>query len=169
MGYDDDECLECYCSGGGNEPCSNFLETCLTCVDKICVSSTPRVISALKNFDWSCTETCTKCDSTSITLNVPLCDHHLKQRFTNDPNLEYNCYLCDHEGKCYYPEDETNNNFAFCDECELNLQVYCKKRDRGKDHKYNDNYYHGTCSECNLDGIPVVDLPLCNYHIELTK
>ena len=72
MGYDDCECLACYCNGGGNNPCKGRYDTCLTCVDAICKDgATHRVTFALKNNDWNPDNECELCHkSRKITIQI---------------------------------------------------------------------------------------------------
>ena len=168
MGYDNNECLECYCCCGSNNPCDNYSDICLKCIHEICESASNRVVYALKNFDWACSGTCTKCNSNGITIDIPLCDHHLKQRNcddSSDPNEDFDCYLCDYEGECHYEKTEVIKDLSFCRDCELNLQTFCQ----GEQRRQWAIGYRDKCSSCNLDEVIVQNLSLCNYHIGLTK
>lgn len=175
MGYDDNECFACFHQGGGNNPCKDegsYLETCLTCIDKLCGNTTGRVISALMNFDWNPSGRCTECNKSGITISVLLCNYHTTERnFIDDnTNINYECYLCDYEGKCNYDENFENvvDDFACCDNCSTEITEYCIKRTIGTPDSWKGNGYNGQCSRCKLS-LPLEELPLCNYHIELIK
>jgi hypothetical protein len=137
----------------------------------------------LKNFKWDYNGTCTKCNSNGITIDIPLCDHHLKQRpsfssddssedssedSNEDSNEDYDCFLCDYEGERHYDGDEKINKFEFCDECWSSLLNCCAKRIRGEPQTWEGNGWIGICSRCNQNG-GVEVLYICKYHIELTK
>lgn len=172
MGYDD-ECFECYHGFQGNNPCENdgsHQETCLKCIHEICGSTSNRVISALQKFDWNCNGRCTQCDTVGITIEILLCDYHLKQRNCLDnPDIEYECYLCDYEGKCYYDENHILlNDDTYCNDCENQIQTFCNKRTRGTPRIWDGNGYIATCSRCKLV-CGVEELSLCHHHIALIK
>lgn len=177
MGYDNFECFECYNQYGHNNPCSetgSHSETCLKCIGEICGVTTNRVIYALKNADWSCNARCTRCDFVGMTIEVLLCENCLENRNLDDPDKEYDCFLCDHEGECNYEDDEnewTNNlhDNAFCEKCEEELRGLCDKRSRGEPKVWGGCGYYGTCFRCNISGGGVEELPICNHHAELIK
>jgi len=176
MGYDDDECLECYNGSGGNNPCrddGSYHETCLKCIHEICGSdATNRVIGALQNsFQWNCNSRCTQCDSVGITIEILLCDYHSKQRpCSEEPNIEYECFLCDYEGECHYDEKHILlRDYAYCDDCRNELQTQYTERTRGSPKIWDGNGYIGTCSRCKSVNIGVEELPFCLHHIELIK
>ena len=173
MGYDSFECLKCY-GYGSNNPCEDdgsHVETCLKCIHKICEATTNRVVYALKEkFDWNSNGRCTQCDTVGITIEILLCDYHSNQRpYLDDPNVEYDCYLCDYEGECHYDdEDSVTQELVCCDECQNELNTRFTVRTRGTPRIWEGNGYQDTCSRCNLER-PVEELPLCNHHIELIK
>jgi hypothetical protein len=176
MGYDGNECFACFHQEGGNNPCKdegNYLETCLTCIDKLCGSTTGRVISALMNFDWNPSGRCTECNKSGITISILLCDYHTTERnFLDDEStIDYACFLCDYEGKCNYDENDTSETWIwlpYCNNCTTKITEYCIKKITGIPEIWSGNGYIGECSRCKLSN-PVEELPLCNYHSELIK
>ncbi len=77
MGYDDGECIGCYCNFGGN--CDGTeRDMCLVCIYKLCgTRSSNRVTYVLKNNDWDTNETCDACLNDGITIRVTVCDYHV--------------------------------------------------------------------------------------------
>lgn len=175
MGYDSFECFECYNGGGRNNICDDegkHLETCLTCIDKICGHSTQRVIYALKNFDWDPSGRCTECNKEGITVAILLCDYHVTERkFLNEESNDYECYLCDYEGHHNYIEDDPSEKWdqlPYCDACATEVSDLCTKRTRGTFEQWSGCGYNGTCSRCK-SRTAVEELPLCNHHTQLTQ
>lgn len=82
MGYDDDECMFCYCVYGCNtipEDDTHY-DVCLKCLSYVTQgdSTSGRVIGALQNNRWTCNSHCGYCDKKSmITIEIALCKHHL--------------------------------------------------------------------------------------------
>lgn len=173
MGYDKCECFECYNNGGGNNLCiddGSYSETCLTCIDNICGSTSFRVIDALKHFDWNCNGRCTNCDSNGITISILLCEFcHDNREFLDDPNEEYVCDLCDYEGKCNYSNTEELDDFMVCSKCEHELKNIFVKRRRGEPNEW-DSWIreYGSCMICNVQNY-IQSFSFCNHHIKLAK
>lgn len=176
MGYDPDECLDCYVSGGGNNPCSNegsHVETCLTCIDELCGSTTSRVTYALTKFDWDPNGRCTNCNKSGITIAILLCTDctsgrkFLTETVPSDNN--YDCSLCDYEGECNYDcNTESLNWYPYCDDCTTEITSLLTKRTIGIPEVWSGNGYIGLCIRCNLCD-PVEELLLCDHHLELIK
>jgi len=91
MGYDEYECLSCYCGdgGGGNNPTSKKAWTCMKCIDRITeeYQDCSRVISAIKY--WTQNESrhgdCERCGRTKkLVLNVTTCKYHPRVDPVND-------------------------------------------------------------------------------------
>jgi hypothetical protein len=85
MGYDNDECVFCYCNGGGNESdCSKNI-ICLTCMEEIVDDwTTYRLKAGLKEFlNISDTpEICRMCNKDAyLYFEAPICEEHLKYDF----------------------------------------------------------------------------------------
>lgn len=82
MGYDDDECMFCYCKYSCNtipEDDTHY-DVCLKCLSYVTQgdSTSGRVIGALQNNRWTCNSHCDYCDKKSmITIEIALCKHHL--------------------------------------------------------------------------------------------
>ncbi len=172
MGYDCFECFTCYNTGGGNNPCvdeGSHMETCLLCIDKNCGSTTERVVSALKNFDWNPDGRCTECNKSGITISVLLCNYHVTERnFLVD---NYECFLCDYEGELYYDENDDPENWdwiPYCDNCTNEITRRCTKRTLGIPEIWSGNGYIGECSRCKLR-TSVEELLFCGYHTEIIK
>jgi hypothetical protein len=80
MGYDDDECLSCYCgdNGSGNNPTDESARTCLGCFNRITENyqNYPRVMSALRTWNTSYSN-CERCGRQNCHVyNVPTCEYH---------------------------------------------------------------------------------------------
>ena len=93
MGYDDGECLPCYCQGGGNnllDEKEGKISVCLSCIDKMCGDgSTPRVLGVLQHSDWDTNGTCRCCEKENvITIKVSVCSYH-QDDYTDD-----SCDIC---------------------------------------------------------------------------
>jgi hypothetical protein len=99
MGYDDGECISCFCTGGGNNLLSDdssdndrHTPSCLTCIDEMCKSgATYRVLNVLKENDWNTNGTCGCCFNTDIiTIDVTICSFcksNLQKDDSSDVNL----------------------------------------------------------------------------------
>lgn len=181
MGYDDNECFECYHIGRGNNPCCNgdrdgkYLATCLTCIDNLCGNTSVRVTYALKHFDWDCQGRCTNCNKSGITISIPSCDSHVRQRIYLDDKaseeLTDDCYLCNYEGKRNYTVDDDTENWEwtpYCDNCKLEIKDLFIERPDSNFEEWSGCGYSGGCSRCNTDG-PVEELCFCNHHNLLIK
>lgn len=80
MGYDDDECLSCYCGdgGGGNNPTDDTARTCMGCINRITedYQSYPRVMNAIKSWSGEYGD-CERCGRRNrYVYNIPTCDFH---------------------------------------------------------------------------------------------
>jgi hypothetical protein len=73
MGYDTNECLACYCQGGGNNYTDDTRLVCLTCLDPILQGARGRVYCYFKDFAIS-TGKCELCSKeTNFGFVVPIC------------------------------------------------------------------------------------------------
>lgn len=92
MGYDDDECVFCYCNKGGNNSDCSENTICLGCMDVIVGDwATYRLKDGLKNFlsVSNTPEICRMCNKdVYIYFEAPICEKHLK--YDPDPNIVYN-------------------------------------------------------------------------------
>lgn len=82
MGYDDGECMACYCGYGGNCLVDNdaHYDVCLKCISGFTRGGgvSGRVISVLKNNDWSCDSFCQSCKKKGrVTIEISLCSAHI--------------------------------------------------------------------------------------------
>lgn len=180
MGYDSDECFECYHNGGGSNTCEEdgtHCDTCLRCIDDICGSDTTmRVTIALKQWGWNSDGRCTRCCKSGITIGVLLCSDHAKSRKDPDAELEafghdgYDCYLCDYEGERHYEEDEIDELVKYYEHCDTCLSEITEQCGNPGIHESSKHWagYISTCKRCGKKGA-VLDSPLCNYHKEIIK
>lgn len=81
MGYDDDECLECYCEGGSNEITSKHKMLCMRCINEIIGETTnERIKRAILNWKKESERVILECDecgsSMKNLLKVPACGSH---------------------------------------------------------------------------------------------
>lgn len=176
MGYDNFECFECYNTGGGNNPCSNdgtHSDTCLKCIHEICGGGTTnRVTYALKDWHWDCSGKCERCHQTGITISILLCDlcYNRLPDEPDDPNTEYDCYLCDYEGHSHYEENEVDNVEwePYCNNCCEEMCLKLIERKIGGLGNWDGCGYIGVCVRCNIEQ-GVEELPICNYHKRLVN
>ena len=82
MGYDDFECMACYCKYSCNtvpEDDARY-DVCLKCISYITQGNGPtgRVIGALQRNEWTCNAYCHSCEKDGLlTIEISLCKHHL--------------------------------------------------------------------------------------------
>ena len=122
------------------------------------------------NFDWNPNGRCSTCNRSGITISILLYKYLIPNLYpTSKSDIEYECHLCDYEGKCYYDENNVIlNDFACCDNCSTEITEYCIKRGKGITQEWSENGYNGICLRCNLRH-PVEGLSLCNHHMDLIK
>lgn len=147
---------------------STLLHSKLEAENTFSGSTTHRVTYVLMNSFQNSNGRCTRCDSYGMTIAVLLCEDCLKGRHLDDPNEEYDCFLCDHEGKCRYEDEEIEQDDSFCDTCEKELREMCKKRKRGEPKIWCGNGGGGICGRCGARG-DIEVLPFCNHHVEIVK
>lgn len=84
MGYDDCECLFCYCNGGGNARTDERASLCFVCLAQITdMTSSHRVASSFRSASIA---NCKCCGNSGITFEVTCHLIHLKYLKRNLPN-----------------------------------------------------------------------------------
>lgn len=81
MGYDTNECLFCYTSGGGNEPTEDCIDICFTCLEEHIGSRiTGRVLQIFEEYIVSSKILCEVCQKEKkLVCNVRCCNEHFKE------------------------------------------------------------------------------------------
>lgn len=96
MGYNEGECVACYCKYASNNRVDDDeedtqYEVCLTCISKFTRAGymTSSILYTLKNSHWSGNSTCDLCDDTRIvTIDISLCDYHLTSELSEGEEEE---------------------------------------------------------------------------------
>ncbi len=91
MGYDDFECIVCYCRYRINHipDDDNRCDVCLNCISCITKGNdvSERVIGVLQSNLWTCNSSCDSCKNDGIvTIEVAACRHHLGDFLSSEEN-----------------------------------------------------------------------------------
>lgn len=149
MGYDNYECINCYCNGGENNPVKEYFNICMTCMDEITQEeqNNPRVTNSFSQWNNFCSN-CVMCGKVNcFVFRAPMCESCSEQAIERGRKKCSNMSCMNSQGQF--------KGGSNCCKCRL---WYCHNHARG----------HGECTACGIWYCEMCYESECDYKCNVT-